>query len=1117
MKSKIIKILGVVLSLALLSSMAIIAIPVSAAGDPDIINAWETMTTPSGVDADVEIITQAEDGTIFISVYDEVGGNWDMYKSADGYAWVPTCIMNQDTAITAIECSDDYTADETVYVAIDTSDPDANPATYDGHTTIYRCTGTAASGVTPGTLGQISAGEHGTANASYVYSIDSNYDGADVWLLVATDIDVYAIPDDNGLTTVWTDMDLSETLGGGTGAGDGYADGPGDISMYPGVEVFKAMFAPDFDSTGVIWAVYYDEFTDVSLTNTAATYGYGLIARSSGSTLWGTVITPVIVFDVGSGDQARSHCDVEFADDYSSDPLMGSANLYAALSFRFSGLTDDIYSIECDFYGNPASVTPFSVNGGGIDFCSLEVSGNLLIAGVYDYGLTTTEVWVSLNNGITWNMATKNPTGESSYTCNLLISTAGSSAGAFFAGTGGDQSALSISEDDGDTWNQIAFIDNDIDSIDDMAFDPTSTSAAMITQDTGDGTWSLWKTDDVTTAAPPWQRTLCTGYSTTIVQFDLVEYSMDGTVAMLYDDSVDRIYRSSDDLQTFVNWKSTAAWGTINRWVIYDSSSVYAACSASAPGLGGFWSTAVVGSDLTGVNLRSIAIQTGFDPDDADNSVLVVGDNSGNVYVSFDAGDNLEAPVSVDATSNPVYVAFDNDNNLYIAEGDDVYIAAIGATNIVVSAAVIGGAREPFSDPWITDIDVSADNTLYVLSEDADVARYLIDDVNYEGRESRWDIAWNFGGPTSELWITSGSNTAWTIDFGNVQVNLLDDTLTGQVTGITFSDVGPFSFTVSWDEMEGATDYQVRIYLEGDTDDWLTTFIDDNVLDLADYYGATYILTPATDWIVEVRVNNGVEYYSDDTWMYPYPIGQEIEKSRWSAAADVMTDYYMTMPIPTNPSQGADEVSLTPSFGWSAVNYAVTYKIQLSDDPEFDSLIDSVSVTTTAYSYVGDGLDYDSDYYWRVQAVAPNGTTSEWSTYTETYFAITLPDDLIYSIFWSMGPVDGLFDWVSGAISNFHTEEEEFAPVTVEPAPTPTIILPTPVVNVNIPEITIPDITVNPPAVTVNLPTPTVTSVTNLIDMPDQDTPVYIWLIVAIGALLTIAVIVLIIRTRRVV
>ena len=89
----------------------------------------------------------------------------------------------------------------------------------DSFTTIYRCTNGAAVGTPYTEMAKISAGEHGTTPASVVYYLDSYFDGTDVWLLAATDIDVFAIPDDGRLTTYWTDMDLSETLGGG------YADG----------------------------------------------------------------------------------------------------------------------------------------------------------------------------------------------------------------------------------------------------------------------------------------------------------------------------------------------------------------------------------------------------------------------------------------------------------------------------------------------------------------------------------------------------------------------------------------------------------------------------------------------------------------------------------------------------------------------------------------------------------------------------------------------------------------------------------------------------------------------------------------------------------------------------
>jgi hypothetical protein len=99
-------------------------------------------------------------------------------------------------------------------------------------------------------------------------------------------------------------MQLSETLGG-TFA---------DITTN-GVEVFKAEFAPDYSSSGVIWAVFYDDIAKVATSlNTripavvTGTDGYGIIARHSGSTLWGTVITPEIIS--AAAGTAIAECDL---------------------------------------------------------------------------------------------------------------------------------------------------------------------------------------------------------------------------------------------------------------------------------------------------------------------------------------------------------------------------------------------------------------------------------------------------------------------------------------------------------------------------------------------------------------------------------------------------------------------------------------------------------------------------------------------------------------------------------------------------------------------------------------------------------------------------------------
>ena len=86
MKSKISKILGVVLSLALLSSISMIAVPVSAAGDPDDINEWENLAMPDfNKWTDVKLLEQAEDGTIYASVAQYFPGDIDIDSGT--YTW----------------------------------------------------------------------------------------------------------------------------------------------------------------------------------------------------------------------------------------------------------------------------------------------------------------------------------------------------------------------------------------------------------------------------------------------------------------------------------------------------------------------------------------------------------------------------------------------------------------------------------------------------------------------------------------------------------------------------------------------------------------------------------------------------------------------------------------------------------------------------------------------------------------------------------------------------------------------------------------------------------------------------------------------------------------------
>jgi len=146
-------------------------------------------------------------------------------------------------------------------------------------------------------------------------------------------------------------------------------------------------------------------------------------------------------------------------------------------------------------------------------------------------------------------------------------------------------------------------------------------------------------------------------------------------------------------------------------------------------------------------------------------------------------------------------------------------------------------------------------------------------------------------------------------------------------------------------------------------------------------------------------------------------------------------------------------------FTWGTILQALRYEITLSEDPTFQIIEWSYNVDNPFYK-TDEPLRYDTTYYWRVRGVL-----------AEPY---------------QVGPawVTPATPWATGI---FTTESEVVAEpdtVVVEP--------PKPEVNVEIPPT---KITVEPAG---------------------QAIPDYmLWIIIAVGAVLIIALIVLIVRTRR--
>jgi hypothetical protein len=162
-----------------------------------------------------------------------------------------------------------------------------------------------------------------------------------------------------------------------------------------------------------------------------------------------------------------------------------------------------------------------------------------------------------------------------------------------------------------------------------------------------------------------------------------------------------------------------------------------------------------------------------------------------------------------------------------------------------------------------------------------------------------------------------------------------------------------------------------------------------------------------------------------------------------------------------SPVIGAYDVSIEPMFTWGEIDPAIRYEIALSEDPTFTIIEWSYNVDQPFYK-VDEPLRYDTTYYWRVRGVLgePYQEAGQWKTPATP---------------WTVGI--------------FTTASEP------EPAPDPIVVNPVkPEVNVEIPP----------------------TKIT--IEPAEQAIPNYmLWIIVAVGAILVIALIVLIVRTRRVV
>lgn len=626
----------------------------------------------------------------------------------------------------------------------------------------------------------------------------------------------------------------------------------------------------------------------------------------------------------------------------------------------------------------------------------------------------------------------------------------------------GNNSAVARTTTYGASFDGIALINSNFNTVVDFWVSPDASTTYVVTDDGID--INLWKK-----AGTTWERIMIlaglTG-DTWLVRAD----DVDPEAVYLGKQGDVIIYKSLDGGAT---WAPRAFAANMQDFVVQDANVLYAAdlglATVRKTDSGGFlWYNPVA----TGL---AIFGNTNYSLNLVADDQLTVGGNAGAVAYSAD-GNTSWAPIMA-----------------LIGGGGNVITQASGlATGDVIWAASTSGNITVWwvglSVVWVPDIAsplgasytglAYENNILYAWDEGSNtLARYLYPLTLGVVAQDRvlFLTPTTFTSSINSLKSTTGSTTLWSYDsviapemlywytdnligssMAPVPTYPIDDTII-PVNSIN-GNVAPFNF--QWTAPMGGYffgyTFDIRIYLDAG----MTILVAQangigpaGVLDGGVSTIATSAIGAAPGWVPAP----GTTYY----WRVRVAAGTPLESYYSPLQTFSIEQLVAVVPALASPVNGSEISSTSPGFSWSPITGATSYRFELATDTAFtaESMVytcDPASAGVDLPSTVVP-LDRGQQYFWRVKTLTPN--EGDWS-----------------------------------AVGNFIVAElppETSPPVTITTAPTPTITA-----------------IISQPADT-----------TTVITVPPAEekvvNPSYIWAIIVVGAVLVIAVIILIVRTRR--
>jgi len=957
MRTKITKILGVVLALSLM--LALIPVPVAAATVLTTPNTWANVPVPGAVGnarvpgMDCDFIAVGNDGTTMYSVSNPAAaGVQGVYWSNNaGVTWTAVTPVGITWPITGMAIAPDNAK---IVAIVDSSAAPGN---------VYVTTDGGAIWAVMPNVGAV---------AGYVAGS------------VIQDLDISpALPWGREYAVCTALAGAGNVIIYGTAANPmGWADQAAPAEGY-----YAVSFTPGYAGYRVVLAVGADATDTILNIKNTAIAGWD---AAQGFVGW-----PILV--EGATDVSPSQAqilDAGIAVPTDFDPSIATSRRAYVYWDTAAALNTDVYRVD------DTAVRRLNVLAGvPIRLASIAYDGTLGQGSLYVGDLATTQVRRSsdpFSAVPTWSPSTKPPsTGAVLVSSNTQVALAPdfATSGKVYAGTrggvvaGNDESAFSISRDNGASFNQLSLVDTLLAVMMDVTPSPDGDVLFLATSDgVPVETDSLWRTN-TSPLGTSWERVnnmVCAG-GTSVVRVD-PEYA--STQAVYWAESVagTNVRFSTTAGQT---WASRFAPAAIADLLVESKDVVYAVVGATvrkSTASGWTWGLPIDGK--VGV-ICMLAL--------APNGDILCG-GTGNAFVSTDGAATFNPmTANIGAGAGLIQVVADPNyatNKLVYAgsstAAEGIFrwyvgtstqwesiraVAAIRITALIMRGQVLYGGFDTAGIPS------GAQRTLSPQVPSSIVGLTWLNVLDVGAAAARFN-----NGPIAMKVAGAGDACSlYAIDTVGVALMAYNDDLAlakpvVEVPAEVYSDPASSrndQFTVSWGAMSNAQGYNGQIA----SDEGFTQVVAATVA-TAGFVGTVPANPASPTWVVGF----GVLLSGRDYWVRIRVRDQVPGDSNWTnwstpvkftvIGGEVVTVPYLG-PQPLGPVIGAANVPIDgTAMTWAPYARSTKYEMKLCRDAALTDVLATAEVAGTSFQYDGT-LDYSTTYFWAVRGIEP--AISDWS------------------------------------------------------------------------------------------------------------------------------------------